>query len=136
MNQLQSFAQYCVKYYAKRKDHYDEYALKVNEIPDFVKHEFASIIMSHDEAYAVEATGPDNKHWNKKMLPTLTKYLSNSADKDAAVEFNNTWRDCVADYMTAYMQRLINDALYEFNNEHGCIRPASYHYGVSAHGPI
>lgn len=136
MNQLQNFANDCVNQYA----HYDGcdelYSLDVSELPDFVKHEFAALIIGHDEAYGIEATGPDNKHWDNKMLPALTRYLANSTDKDEAIEFNNTWRDCVADYMTSYMQRLIDDALYEFNDDHGYIRPASYHYGVPAHGPI
>lgn len=136
MTTLKGFAQDCVNQYA----HYDNcdefYSLEVSDLPDFVKHEFAALIMGDNEAWAAEATGPDNKYWDKKMLPALTRFLSNSTNKDEAIEFNNVWRDCVADYMTNHMQKLLDDALYNFNDEHGCIHEPSYYYGVPAHGPI
>lgn len=125
--ELNNFAQDCVNHYANYSKYDESYSLKVSDLPDFVQHEFAALIMSNDESYATEATGPDNPHWDNKMLPALTKYLANSTDKDASIEFNNIWRDCVADYMKGHMQKLIDSALYEFNDDHGYIRAASYY---------
>lgn len=136
MNQLTRFAQECVSNYATYDVCDGFYNLYAFNLPDFVQHEFAALIMGDDEAYASEATGPDNKHWDNKMLPALTKYLANSTDRDAQIEFNNIWRDCVTDYMTAHMQEFIDDALFEFNDDLGYIRTPSYHYGVPAHGAI
>lgn len=71
MNQLQSFARECVSHYAKcdRMDGF--YSLNIQDLPDFVQNEFAAVIMSDDNAWASEATGPDNKHWQTKMLRPL-----------------------------------------------------------------
>lgn len=111
MNQLQEFARDCASHYAKY-DRYDEcYSLDLNDLPDFVRHEFAAVIMCDDNAWASEATGPDNKHWETKMLPALTRYLKNSTDRDEAIEFNNVWRECVTDYMNNKMQELIDDSI-------------------------
>jgi hypothetical protein len=132
--ELRSFAQECVEHYAK----FDGgcYALDVHELPDFVQHEFAALIISHDEALGSEATGPDNKHWDKKMLPALTKYLKNSTDKDEAIEFNNVWRDCVTDYMASQMQEMLDDCMDDFNSDHGYSFDSMREYGIPAHGPI
>lgn len=136
MSQLRSFAQECVDMYAKYDKCDDFYSLDVYDLPDFVQHEFAALIMTDNEEYASEATGPDNKHWESKMQPALIRYLQNSTDKDEAIEFNNVWRDCVTDYMKNRMQELLDDALVEYNFDHGFARPASYYYGVPAYGPI
>lgn len=114
--QLQSFARQCVSHYAKYDKRDEFYRLNVQELPDFIQHEFAAMIMSDDNAWAIEATGPDNKHWKTKMLPALNKYLKNSTDKDEAMEFNAVWRDCVADYMNRRMQELIDDSIPEIFN--------------------
>jgi len=136
MNQLERFARDCVNNYATFDNCDEFYSLEVTELPDFMQHEFAALIMAHKDYYAAEATGPDNKYWDSKMLPALNKYLSNSTDKDAQIEFNDVWRDCVTDYMTKEMQALIDDAIYDLNDDGGHIKPASYYYGVPAHGPI
>lgn len=115
-NQLKRFAIECVSNYAEY-DHFDGfYSLYVQDLPDFVQNEFAAMIMSDDNAYASEATGPDNKHWESKMLPALMRYLKNSTDQDEAIEFNNTWRDCVTDYMNKKMQELLNNSIPDVFN--------------------
>lgn len=133
---LRSFAIECVNHYATFDKGDDFYSLDISELPDFVQHEFAALIIAQNEAYASEATGPDNKHWDKKMLPALTRYLANSTDQDEAIEFTNTWRDCVADYMIGVMQEQIDDAVDELNADFGYTRTPSEIYGVPAHGPI
>lgn len=109
-SQLRDFARSCVDYYSSHKNNADCY-ITVNDLPDFVKHEFAALIMCHDEAYAAESTGPDNKHWTNEMLPALIRYLRNSADKDEAIEFKDIWMDCVADHVSETMQELMDDAI-------------------------
>lgn len=115
-SQVHSFARECVSHYAKfdRMDQF--YSLDIHDLPDFVQHEFAAIIMSDDNAWASEATGPDNPHWETKMLPALTRYLKNTTDKDEAIEFNRIWRDCVADYMANKMQELVDDLIPDVFN--------------------
>jgi FPC/CPF motif-containing protein YcgG len=116
MNQLKSFAKECVFHYAKFNKLNGFYSLNVHDLPDFVQNEFAAIIMSDDNALASEATGPDNKHWESRMLPALTRYLKNSTDRDEAIEFNAIWRDCVTDYMNNRMQELLNDLIPDVFN--------------------
>lgn len=113
MNQLRSFAKECVSHYAKFDKIDGFYSVDVDDLPKFVKHEFAAMLISEDEALASEATGADNHHWQTKMLPALTRYLKNSTSKDEAIEFNNTWRDCVADYVSNQMQDLLDGAINE-----------------------
>lgn len=135
-HELRNFAQDCVNHYATYESCDDFYDLDVEELPDFVQHEFAALIMAHDSMLASEATGPDNKHYDNKMLPALLRYLKDSTDKDEGIEFKNIWRDCVTDYLKSTMQGLIEDALSDFNADHGCNHEPSYYYGVPAHGPI
>jgi len=111
--QLRSFSKECIDHYAKYDKLSDFYSLDVHDLPDFVQHKFAALIMADDEAYASEATGPDNKHWETRMLPALTRYLKNSTDKDEAIEFNRVWRECVTDYMNNKMQELVDDSIPE-----------------------
>ena len=115
-NQLQSFAHECVVNYATFNQLDEFYSVEICDLPDFVQHEFAAIIMAQNQDLANEATGPDNKHWESKMLPALVRYLKNSTDKDEAIEFNNTWRDCVTDYVNSRMQELLDEHITEVFN--------------------
>ena len=135
-NQLRSFATDCVSLYATYDDTDGFYSLDVQDLPDFVQNEFAAIMMCDDNAWASEATGPDNKHWESKMLPALTRYLKNSTDKDEAIEFNNVWRNCVTDYMCARMQELLDDCVSDLNCDHGYTFDSMKVYGIPTHGPI
>jgi FPC/CPF motif-containing protein YcgG len=101
-NQIRSFAQDCLFNYGNC----------VESLPDFVRHEFAALLMSQEDAYASEATGPDNPQWETKMLPALIRYLKNSTDRDEAIEFNAIWRDCVTQYALQEMQTLLEEADY------------------------
>lgn len=134
--QLRSFAQECVEQYCKYDGGDGFYSIEIYDLPDFVQHEFAALIIADDESYASEATGPDNKHWDTKMLPALTKYLKNSTDKDEAIEFNNIWRDCVTDYMKNRMQELLDDCMGDFNSDHGYTFDSMKVYGIPAYGPL
>jgi hypothetical protein len=116
MNQVRSFAKECVSHYAKFDKLDGFYSLNAHELPDFIQNEFAAIIMCDDNAWAIEATGPDNPHWETKMFPALMRYLKNSTDKDEAIEFNNVWRECVTDYMNHKMQELLNDSITDTFN--------------------
>lgn len=134
--QLRSFSKECVEQYARYDDFDGFYSLDVYNLPNFVQHEFAALIIADNEDLASEASGPDNKHWETKMLPALTKYLKNSTDNDEAIEFNKVFRDCVTDYMTSRMQELLDDCICEFNFENDCGFDSIKSYGISAHGSI
>lgn len=130
--QLRNFAQDCVSHYAKFNSSDGFYSLNIYDLPDFVQHEFAAMIMSDDNALASEATGPDNKHWESKMLPALTRYLKHSTNKDEAIEFKNIWRDCVADYMSNHIQELLDEAIHDYNDDEDCtVKNWNQHYGIT-----
>lgn len=132
MDNLKSFVKDCVHHYAKFDSSDEFYSLDVQDLPDFVQNEFAAVIMSDDNAIAAEATGPDNKHWDSRMLPALTKYLRNSTDKDEEIEFRTVWRDCVTDYFTGHMQHLLDECVDNYNNDEGyTIKDPNHYYGVS-----
>lgn len=134
--ELRNFAYSCVLNYATFCKSDGFHSLDVSDLPDFTRHEFAALIMANDDSYASEACGPDNKHWDDKMLPSLLKYLKNTTDKDEEIEFVNTWRDCVASYCESSMQGLIDDALTDYDSELGNLHDEEWHYGIPARGEI
>ena len=128
-NPLKAFAHECVVDYAKFKN--EDYQLNVNDLPDFVQEEFAALIMVHDTDRAYESTGADNANFEKQMLPTLIKLLQDSTDRDEQIEFINSWKEGVTAYHKRYMQELIDDALEDYNQEHGhVIKDHHDYYGV------
>lgn len=131
---IKKFAVECVEHYAEFNDVDVFYNLDATDLPDFVQHEFAALLITHEEAYASEATGADNPCWETKMRPALTRYLANSTAKDEAIEFNRVWREGVTSYLIPVMRELIDDALSDFNSDHGYSTPANHHYGVALHG--
>lgn len=124
------FAEELVHHYAKWDKYLSCYSLDISDLPDFVQDEFAALIMAEDDSLASEATGPDNKHWENKMLPSLLRYLKKSTDQDEAIEFKNTWRECVTSYFFERMQELIDVELGDFNYEHGYYKTPEEMYGV------
>jgi len=136
MNQIMDFAEGCVEKYATFDGCDGCYTLDVYELPDFVQHEFAAMLIGNDESLAVEATGPDNKKWDSKMLPALTRYLKNSTDKDEQAEFNRIWIECITSHLANQMQSLIDDCMTDFNFDHGYRFSSSKYYGIASHGPI
>ena len=102
-NQVRDFANDIIDYYAK------DYKLNILDVSIFDRHKFAALLMSEDLSLASEATGPDNPEYDAYMLPALQNYLKHSTDPDAAIEFNNLWRDCTTNYFIFMMQEIIND---------------------------
>jgi hypothetical protein len=132
MNQLKIFVRECVSHYATCNEKDGFYSLDIYDLPDFVQHEFAAIIMTDDNAWATEATGPDNKQWESKMLPALTRYLKDTTHKDEEIEFNHIWRECVTSYCHEKMQSLLDDGLQEYNSKTSrIIKDHSQYYGVT-----
>lgn len=111
---LYNFAKECVIFYSTYNNLDNSYYITLKDIPDFVRHEFASLIIAYDEDFAREACSPDNELWETKMLPALLKYLKNTTDKDQEIEFTNIWRDCIASYCEFKMQELIDEALCDY----------------------
>lgn len=134
--ELYNFAKECVNHYAIYTEMDDFYTLKVDDLPDFIQHEFAALIISHDKNYASEATGPDNQKWDTEMLPALIKYLKNSTDKDEAIEFNSIWRNCVTEYMNEKMTELLENALHQYNSDQGYTHSSNDSYKFNAHSSI
>lgn len=112
---LYNFAYNCVVLYSTFDKALKQYTIELSNIPDFVQHEFAALIMSLDDARAHEATGPDNALYEKTMLPALLNYLKNTTDKDEEIEFNRIWREGVTHYQLPYIQELLDDAIAEYN---------------------
>jgi hypothetical protein len=134
INTIQSFARSLVITYSTFDD--EQSQLNIFDLPDFVQHEFASLIMSNDTSYASEATGPDNGLWESKMLPALSNYLKDSTNIENSITFNNVWRDCTTAYLYDYMQEIIDIELYDYNSDRGTNYSAEKVYGVPAHGYI
>lgn len=132
MNQIKKFTKDLLLHYSTFSDNDGVFRLDLHDLPDFVQNEFASLLMSDDNAYAAEATGPDNKHWNTKMLPALTRYLQYSTNKDEEIEFNHVWRDCVTSYFHTKMQDLIDDYLQKYNSDGGyTVKDWNQYFGVT-----
>lgn len=126
-NPLRDFARSCVRHYAKFE--HDQYNLDVDDLDDFVREEFASLIMIDDPSRASESTGNDNPLFQITMLPALTEFLKNSDDQDERIEFLKAWREGTTSYNTPYMQELIDDALEDYNADQGYkIKDWNQHY--------
>lgn len=120
---VRSFVRSLVSHHASYDRLGGYYSLNIKDVPDFDLHELASLIMSSDDAYASEATGPDNPAYDKTMLPALQRYLRNSTDRDEEIEFTKAWRDGVTSYFHEQIQTLIDaecsDYLHDTFNEAG-----------------
>lgn len=115
INQLKRFAYECVTHYAVFDKLIKQYVIEVDDLPDFIQHEFASKIMSDDEYKANESTGSDNRQYCSYMLPSLIKFLNNSTSKDEEIEFVKSWRDGVTEYHKDYMHELLEEACFDYN---------------------
>lgn len=121
---VNSFADELIHNYAKFEDNH--YVLDLFDISDFDQHEFAALIMSSDVYLSSEATGPDNPSFDKKMLPSLLKFLSKSTDKDAEIDFVNSWKQGITNYFKDRMQEILKDRLYDYNVWHGHINKEEF----------
>ena len=131
---LRNFAIGCIHDYSTFDG--DRYDLIVSNLPDIIQHEFAAMIMIVEPCYASEANGPDNRHWEIKMLPSLIRYLQDSTNLDESIEFKNTWKECVSSYMRSYMQELIDDELCYYNADKLPVERREVTNGVSNHARI
>jgi hypothetical protein len=127
MNKLSDFAHECVIQYSKY-DHIDRYKkLNINDLPDFVQEEFASLILSSNYSLSVEATGPDNDLFDQDMLPCLIKLLKNPIDKDNEIDFIQSWKNGIVSYTKIRMQELIDSEIFDYNDSIGLINPNYRH---------
>jgi hypothetical protein len=132
---LKQFVSSCVHYYSTSNSLDDFYSLEVSDLPDFVREEFAALIISDNPSLASEATGADNPLWENKMFPALTNYLKRSYSEDAEEDFKTIWRESVTSYFYSMMQELLDNALELYNQDYGHTSCAQS-YGVSAHGAL
>lgn len=97
----------------------DQYSIDINDVDEFSLNELAALIMQEDSILANEATGSDNPSYLKKMLPALTKMLSNPIDKDEQIEFVSIWTEGTTDYFRESIKELLDNQLMEKNSEIG-----------------
>lgn len=121
MNNLKEFVYTCVENYSKFDDYINQYTLNTYDIPDFIHHEFTSLILSLDNSLAHEATGIDNDLYEKRMLPALLKLLGNTTDKDNQIEFISAWQTGVTNYTNSIFQEMLDNALQDYNFDKGLL---------------
>jgi len=111
---ITNYTRYLVRNYSTFDKLTNAYNLDISEVPDFDIHRFASILIQ-DRILANEACGSDNYDFEKRMLPSLIKFLMHSTNKDAKDEFANEWKDGVTNYFYLDMQSLIDNELTLYN---------------------
>lgn len=118
-NNIKDYVHQLIYHYAIFDELSNQYVLELNDIPDFDVMRFASILMLENQDYAAEATGCDNKYFERSMLPALITYLYDTTNRDNMYEFSRIWREGVTNYFWNKMQELINDqvSLYKGNYE-------------------
>lgn len=111
----------CISMYAKFDKLEKQYTIKVDDLPDFVQHQFAGLIMSYDDVNGsgCEGAGADNSAFDHTMLPSLLNLLKDSTDRDNEIEFVNTWKGSVTQHYKKRMQAYLDDACREYNSERG-----------------
>ncbi len=112
-----SFSSEIASEFGKYNRHSQKYELYVDELPDFIQHEFASMIISQDDAYANESTGADNPKFTSQMLPSLLNHLKDISNKDLEMDFINIWRNGVTSYLLNEIQRYLDDSVSDLNRE-------------------
>lgn len=124
---IQDFSDTITDMYAKDCQD-DGYQLHVEDLPDFIQQEFASLILSIAHDLASESTGPDNEYFDKKMLPSLIKYLRDISNKDLEIDFITSWRDGVTRYLHNQMQMYIDRSLGDLNTKDNHINKFGYQF--------
>jgi hypothetical protein len=104
-----SFARDLVSEYSKFDKFSQSYTIRLEDIHDFDLHEFCALLMSEDESWACEATGPDNPAYEKTMLPALLLFMKHSTNRDKQIEFNKTWSAGIASYFSKSMTELLEE---------------------------
>lgn len=102
--------------YSKYCSDTKSFQLNIEDVPDFDQNKLASLIGMSDDASSSEATGPDNGLFANKMLPSLLNFLKDPLDSEARNDFTKEWRDGFTEYLKPSMQKLINEALEDFND--------------------
>lgn len=105
--------------YAKFDAWAEQYNIDTSELSILLQEQFASHIMKDNESFASEATGPDNKFYNQRMLPSLLNHMSKPYDKDTLIEFTSTWRNCVVSYCEESMSAILEERLSNYNSYRG-----------------
>jgi hypothetical protein len=103
------FVDSLVFHYAKFDKLSEQYHLSTQSVPEFDLHELASLLIKNDPALAMEATGIDNPHYERIMLPALLEHLEYSTDKTLRNDFDEAWLSGITLYLEKTMQNLIDD---------------------------
>lgn len=108
--EARNFANTLISIYAKYNSSSNAFELNIFDVPDFHQQEFASILLRNEDVSPSESTSYDNPHYEKEMLPALIRFLANS-EKDNEIDFINSWRNGVTNYLKDSMEELINNQL-------------------------
>ncbi len=105
-----------VEYYAKFDSLSKSYILADDDLSDFVFSKIASLIYIDNPDFATESTGPDNDYYDRYMVPALLVYLKDITDKDAKIEFNNSWAKGTTQYAMNVIKKLLEEELEKYNH--------------------
>ena len=92
--------------------------LTLSDLPDFIAHEFSSILMSNDPAIANESICMDNPYYENLMQPALIKYLSDTTNRNNEIAFNDAWKLGLVKYHSQWLEKFINDELVDYNSDY------------------
>jgi hypothetical protein len=121
----EEFIKETVKEYATFNQSACQYQLELYDLPDFIQHEFASLLFADNEDLFIEATGPTNPHFNR-MQDALLDYLKNTTDKDNQIECLHVWRDGITDYAKSIMEEQLEEGVYHLNLTKNLLKTNSY----------
>ncbi len=97
----------------------DTYELDLKDIPDYELHKLAGLIISKNDDYASESTGPDNDDYDKSMLPALINFMKDPHDEYKQEDFLEAWKRGVLNYLTPSIERILKERLLEYNEHYG-----------------
>jgi len=110
-----TFSNEVTEEFSKYNPEHNKWELFVEDLPDFIQYEFASMIIAEDDIYANEANSVENPFFKKNMLPALLKHLKDITNKDLEIDFINTWKKGVAKYLYRVIDKYIVDSLSDLN---------------------
>ena len=95
-----------------------QYHLDYDELSQDEKERLSAQLLKEDIDLRQEALGDDNIDFERKMLPSLIKVLSQSYNKDCQYDFIYEWVNGITNHMERTLDDLLKSRLsiYNFNN--------------------
>jgi (2Fe-2S) ferredoxin len=115
-NRTRSCADEIVNAHAKYDALVEEYCLDLDSIPDASKKTLAYHIFLDNPELLDNACSVENDAFNAIMVPSLMVFLKHK-NEISTEDFLNRWTKGVVEYVEKHMRTLINDSLYDYNEE-------------------